>query len=252
MGLSLVTAQSGPSATRSFDIDSATVMPGRVVVVTINYADAGQLGRITETLPAGFRYESSSVDPVNVSVTGQVVTGQMVRFNLLEVESPFTYTVTASNTPGPHDFSGVVRDSDKMEKDVGGGSTVTVQTDTQPMPTSTALMPTSTATQPPVAGGAARATRSFDPASVAPGGEVVVTITHADAGPLGRITESLPAGFKYVSSSVDPVNVSVTGQVVTGQIGPLHPVGSGISFHVHRYRVQHTRFARFLRCGERF
>ena len=107
----------GASADRSF---SPTVSPGGRVVVTITHANAGALGRITETLPAGFTYVSSSVDPVNVTVTGQVLTGQVVRFNLLEVESPFTYTVTASRTAGSHTFSGVVRDSDRSENAVGG------------------------------------------------------------------------------------------------------------------------------------
>ena len=41
------------------------------------------------------------------------------------------------------------------------------------------------------------ATRSFNhPESVAPGENVVVTITYADAGLLGVITENLPPGFQ--------------------------------------------------------
>jgi hypothetical protein len=161
------------------------------VVVTITHANAGALGRITETLPAGFTYVSSNVAAENVTVTGQMVTGQMVRFTLLEVESPFTYTVTASSTVGAHSFSGVVRDSDKMENAVGGASEVKV---------------------------GASADRSFSTTVVSPAGRVVVTITHANAGALGRITETLPAGFTYVSSNVAAENVTVTGQMVTGQM----------------------------------
>ena len=48
----------------------------------------------------------------------------------------------------------------------------------------------------------ANASRSFDPMSVAPGGQVVVTIMAADYGSLGAVTETLPAGFSYVSSSL--------------------------------------------------
>ena len=44
------------------------------------------------------------------------------------------------------------------------------------------------------------ATRSFSPASVAPGGTVVVTITAANYGSTGAVTETLPTGFKDVSS----------------------------------------------------
>ena len=44
------------------------------------------------------------------------------------------------------------------------------------------------------------ATRSFSPASVTPGGTVVVTITAANYGSTGAVTETLPTGFKDVSS----------------------------------------------------
>ena len=44
------------------------------------------------------------------------------------------------------------------------------------------------------------ATRSFSPASVAPGGTVVVTITAANYGSTGVVTETLPTGFKDVST----------------------------------------------------
>ena len=43
------------------------------------------------------------------------------------------------------------------------------------------------------------ATRSFDKASVAPGGRVTVTIQVSSYyGGIGRVTETLPAGFAYV------------------------------------------------------
>ena len=44
------------------------------------------------------------------------------------------------------------------------------------------------------------ATRSFNPDPVAPGGSVVVTIgIDNDLGAFGRVTETLPADFTYVS-----------------------------------------------------
>ena len=46
------------------------------------------------------------------------------------------------------------------------------------------------------------ATRSFDPAQVAPGGRVVVTISAADYGRIGGVVETLPAGFVYVGSDL--------------------------------------------------
>ena len=55
------------------------------------------------------------------------------------------------------------------------------------------------------------ATRSFDPATVGPGGEVEVTIVVANYGGIGRVTETLPAGFAYVSSNHDSAGVNVSG-----------------------------------------
>ena len=60
----------------------------------------------------------------------------------------------------------------------------------------------------------ASAERSFDPATVAPGGSVTVMITAADYGSAGGVTETLSAGFAYVSTSLDDSQVLVTGQVV--------------------------------------
>ena len=44
----------------------------------------------------------------------------------------------------------------------------------------------------------ANASRSFDSASVAPGGTVTVTITASDYGLGGSVTETLPTGFSYM------------------------------------------------------
>ena len=162
--LPVAAQQGGASATRSFD--QATVAPGGRVVVTIAAADYGQAGGVTETLPAGFVYVSSSLDDGKV-----LVIGQKVRFTL-QGDASFTYTVTASSEGGPYIFSGTLRDFEREDTAVGGASIVTVE-----------------------AGMAASATRSFDQATVAPGGQVVVTIAAADYGQAGGVTETLPAGF---------------------------------------------------------
>ena len=49
-------------------------------------------------------------------------------------------------------------------------------------------------------GAQASATRSFSPATVAPGGQVTVTIGATNYGQAGGVTETLPTGFAYVSS----------------------------------------------------
>ena len=43
---------------------------------------------------------------------------------------------------------------------------------------------------------------------------MVVTIAAADYGPTGGVTETLPAGFSYVSSSLPDNEVQVDGQEV--------------------------------------
>ena len=53
------------------------------------------------------------------------------------------------------------------------------------------------------------ATRSFSPMTVAPGGTVTVTIVTGNTASLGRVYETLPSGFTYVSSSLPPENVDI-------------------------------------------
>ena len=172
----------GPSATRSFS--SSTVEAGGTLDVTITAAGYGDTGLVTETLPAGFSYVSSSPSGLGVD------SGQEVSFVLIDLEDDtFTYTVTASDVPGAYSFSGTLENFEKTEEvTVGGDSSVTVA--------------------------GPRATRSFSPSSVAPGGSFTVKITGADYGESGLVTETLPNGFSYVSSS--PAGIAeVNGQMVS-------------------------------------
>ncbi|MCY3918552.1 MAG: cadherin domain-containing protein, partial [Chloroflexi bacterium] len=147
---------STPVATRSF---SATeVAPGGTVTVTVTANNYGTLGRVVETVPAGFTAADG---------------GQTVTIRLLTAgPQTRTYTVTAGDTPGRYTFSGTIAHQDRTTATVGGASTVTI-------------------TAPP----APTATRSFSPAQVAPGGTVTVTVTANNYGGLGRIVETVPAGF---------------------------------------------------------
>ena len=187
LGFGLVYAQENASASRSFDAES--VAPGGRVTVTVAATGYGSFGRVTETLPDGFSYDSGSLDPEEVSVTGQTV-----RFTLQGADKTFTYIVTASSAAGDYDFAGKLRDADRDDHDVVGASSVTVEGG-------------------PVTSGAS-ASRSFDAESVAPGGRVTVTVAATGYGSFGRVTETLPDGFSYDSGSLDPEEVSVTGQTV--------------------------------------
>ena len=152
--------------------------------VMIEVAGYGDLGQLVETLPAGFSYVSttSSFEPN--------VVGQEVRFRLLG-QTSFAYTVTASGTSGGYTFSGIVRDEDREEAQVGGDSSVTVEGGV------------------PMYG----ATRSLPDAPVGAGTDFDVMIEVASYGALGQLVETLPAGFSYVSttSSFEP---NVVGQEV--------------------------------------
>ena len=191
LGVSLVAAQEGadPSASASRSFDTESVAPGGTVTVTIAAANYGLFGRVTETLPDGFSYVPSDLDGDEVSEDGQTV-----KFTLQGTDITFSYTVTASDTAGTHNFSGTLRDDDRADHDVGGAASVTV----------TAVSPMS----------GASASRSFDTESVAPGGTVTVTIAAANYGLFGRVTETLPDGFSYVPSDLDGDEVSEDGQTV--------------------------------------
>ena len=65
-----------------------------------------------------------------------------------------------------------------------------------------------TATEVPTAG----ATRSFSTSAVAPGGQLVVTITATGYGAFGGVAETVPSGFSYVSSSLSDDAVTAQDQ----------------------------------------
>ena len=120
LGLSFCTVAqpAGVSATRSFS--PASVVPGGRLVVTITAANYGSFGAVTETLPVGFTYVSSSLPDDQVNATGQEV-----RFTL-QGNTSFNYTVTAPSVERSYTFSGTLRDFDRNDHAVGGASTVKV------------------------------------------------------------------------------------------------------------------------------
>ena len=83
--------------------------------MNIQAANYGQAGGVTETLPIGFSYVSSSLSASQATE----LNGNQVRFTL-QGDASFIYTVTASTTPGSYDFSGMLRDFERMDHTVGG------------------------------------------------------------------------------------------------------------------------------------
>ena len=105
-------------AIRSFSPPS--VAPAGEVVVMITASGYGRFGAVTETLPPGFSYVSSSLEDDSVTVNGREVS-----FSLFG-QTAFTYTVTAHGTAGTYSFSGVLRNSDREDVPVGGALTIAV------------------------------------------------------------------------------------------------------------------------------
>ena len=164
-----------PSATRA--LDKTTVAAGESVVATITVSGAAT-GVVTETLPAGFTYVSSSL--ADRQVRPDPNNAQRIRFVVTDsADNPFTYTVTVANTGT---ISGTLR-ADRMDYSVTGGDTVTVAASTTPS-----------------------ATRALSTTSAAAGDSVTATITVSGTA-TGVVTETLPADFTYVSSSLSPSQV---------------------------------------------
>ena len=175
------TADAGShSATRSF---SAPSVPAGGELDVIIVTNGSGIGQVVETLPAGFTYVSSTLSGSAVETDGQTVT-----FTLFPLGGQFTYKVTVSDMAKAHEFNGVVVDQPAQEGD---------PLDERPIRGSSEVTVTTQSTPPPDAG----ATRSFSPESVAPRGEVVVTINVANYGGVGELVETLPDGFTYVSTT---------------------------------------------------
>ena len=119
LGSSPLSAQGGPGAVRV--IDSPTVLPEGTVDVAITLTGTDAFVTVTETLPAGFAYGSSSLGADQVTVKGQDVT-----FVPLGVTS-FTYTATAPMDEGLVTFSGTLNISPGNSVAVSGDSSVDVR-----------------------------------------------------------------------------------------------------------------------------
>ena len=117
MGLPAAVDAQSPSATRSFS--AATVAAGDELEITVTPSGYGRFGQLVETMPQGFSYVSSSQPFVKVS-------GQDVALTFLEGET-VRYRVTAATAVGMGSFSGILKNEDRIEHQVGGQHQVTVE-----------------------------------------------------------------------------------------------------------------------------
>ena len=203
------------SATRSFN--PATVAPGGVVVVTIDAANYGQFGGVTETLPAGFSYVTSSLEAEDV-----LVTGQQVRFTLLG-DTSFTYTVTASSEPGLHDFAGVLSDDDRDEHTVGGATSVTVRSPDEA--TDDSLSGVTVMADPTSPGAAAEYTITFVTGAVleADTAQIILDIDSS----VGVPTSLAPSAVRIRASDIDGATNARPNQNRPLDLAPVYRVIPG-------------------------
>lgn len=107
------------SAVRAFDLSE--VAPGGEVTVTVSARGFGPFARVSEILPEGWTYTSSSLPDAAVSVEDSVV-----RFIVLD-DGEFNYTVTAPDIEGAHVFSGLIEDSQRRAAAVRGAREIVVR-----------------------------------------------------------------------------------------------------------------------------
>ena len=216
-------AQQAPSASRSFPSGS-NVLPGGELDVTITMTPAagGRFeGWVVETLPDGFSYVADSATAINPNDPTDVVlartNGQDVRFTVIGTPQ-FTYKVVASDTAAGFSFSGsliYLEGSGTSTADVVGVTDVTVETvATEPSPMEPSASPDPSPEPEPSASPSPEPTgpsaaRALSATSVAPGGELEVTISVTGSNE-GRIEEMLPDGFAYVEESVSSPDIRVT------------------------------------------
>ena len=132
------------SASRTFQASWAS--PGSELRVNISASNYGPFGQVVETLPDGFSYVRSSVDTSGVDVEGQTV-----QFTLFGVSS-FYYVMRVPDTEGQYTFSGIIRNSNRVERTIAGHTQLRVGPAPTPTPSPTPTptpMPTPTPTATP-------------------------------------------------------------------------------------------------------
>ncbi|NQE04645.1 hypothetical protein C5S32_02130 [ANME-1 cluster archaeon GoMg1] len=191
-------ANAEPTATRT--LPEEPVPAGGSFLVEIEVSDYGIVGQVIETLPEGFIYHSTKLDP------GQVESGQMgdisgekktnERKFTLQGDTSFTYTVIAPDREGTYSFRGILKHFDKKEYEVVGDMEIVVEEaeEEETEPSATRALP-----EEPVS-----ADESF-----------AIEIEASHYGYFGHVVETLPEGFMYEDSTLNPESVEVEDNTVT-------------------------------------
>ncbi len=97
------------------------VNPGSQLEVSVEASGCGMMGSVTETLPLGFTYLSSSLDPAMVNQNGN-----RLAFVFSGDSKSFNYALQAPVNEGNYKFRGIARDDDQTPYTVGGNSVLVV------------------------------------------------------------------------------------------------------------------------------
>jgi hypothetical protein len=180
-------------ATATRTLPEGPVPAGECFTVVIEVSGYGDKGRVDETLPEGFCYMTSSLNPVWVTVEVKTNT---VTFPFGIGITSFTYTVQAPDTEGAYPtISGILKDEDKDEYVVSGDTEIVVEEaeDGDAEPTATRTLPEET---------------------IAVGECFTIEIEATGYGIMGHVVETLLEGFVYENSTLSPERVEVEDNTV--------------------------------------
>ena len=181
------------SATATRTLPEEPVQVAECFTVVIEVSGYGDKGGVDETLPEGFCYMTSSLNPVWVMVEVETNT---VKFPFGIGITSFTYTVKAPDTEGTYNtISGILKDEDKNEYKVSGDTEIVVEEaeegDAEPT-----------------------ATRALPEETIAAGECFTIEIEASHYGTYGYVVETLPEEFVYEDSTLSPERVEVEDNTV--------------------------------------
>ncbi|MCK4398156.1 MAG: hypothetical protein KAV25_04120 [Methanophagales archaeon] len=176
-------ANAKPTAIRI--LPEEPVSAGECFTVRIEVSDYGIFGQVAETLPEGFIYLASTLGPGTVVHYGPTNT---FKFQLLG-ETSFTYTVVAPDNEGTYPFSGILKDFDKNKYEVVGDMEIEIEEAEEE------VEPT--------------ARRTLPEELVSAGERFTIRIEASHYGIFGKVVETLPYGFVYADSTLNPKSVAV-------------------------------------------
>nr|CBH39665.1 hypothetical membrane protein [uncultured archaeon] len=181
-------ANATPTATRT--LPAEPISADECFLVEIEVSDYGNNGKVLETLPKGFCYLKSTLDSESVNVNESTNT---LRFTLA-VETSFTYTVRAHDEAGTYTLSGELIDEDGKYYDLSGDKKIRIEeAEVEREPT---------------------ATRTLPEELVSVGEVFTIELETSHYGYFGKVVETLPDGFVYEDSTLNPESIEVEDETV--------------------------------------